>query len=242
MSAEEKKENIDQSASERGRGKVREEDGKATAASLRDWIAEGNERQVRNLPRGSSSVLIPILIRDGAYHVLYEVRAADLHTQPGEICFPGGRIEPGERPLEAAVREAAEELSISRDQIEIIGELEKTVGPGGIAFYSYIGVLNSYDWTWSKDEVERVFTIPLDWIVKHDPEIYRIRLERSFPDDFPYEYVPGGTEYHWRNQYHTVPFYPEAIVRKGDEPVLWGMTARVTYALAQVLRAGRRKD
>ena len=53
------------------------------------------------------------------------------------------------------------------------------------------------------------------------------------------EYVPGGPDYHWRNQYHTVPFYPDAVPRKGDEPVLWGMTARVTYALAGLLREGR---
>ena len=215
--------------------------GTVSASSLRDWITEGHKNQIRNLPRGSAAVLIPILIRDGAYHVLYEVRAAKLHTQPGEICFPGGRIEPGELPLEAAVRGATEELLIHRDQIEIVGELEKTTGPGMIAFYSFIGVLNDYEGTWSEDEVERVFTIPLEWILEHDPDIYKISLERHFPDDFPNEYVPGGPDYHWRNQYHTVPFYPDAVPRKGDEPVLWGMTARVTYALAGLLREGRVK-
>ena len=210
-----------------------------SAASLRSWIDEGHKIQARNLPAGSASVLIPILIRDGACHVLYEVRAAKLHTQPGEICFPGGRIEPGELPLEAAVREAKEELCIREDQIEIVGELETTTGPGGIPFYSYVGILSGYEGSWSGDEVERVFTIPLEWIIEHDPEIYRILLERRFPDDFPYEYVPGGTDYHWRKQYHTVPFYPDAIEREGDEPMLWGMTARVTYAFAQLLRVGK---
>ena len=114
-----------------------------------------------------------------------------------------------------------------------------TGSPGMIAFYSYIGVLNGYEGTWSEDEVERVFTIPLEWILEHDPDIYKIALERHFPDDFPHEYVPGGQDYRWRNQYHTVPFYPDAVPRKGDEPILWGMTARVTYALAGLLRAGR---
>ena len=83
------------------------------------------------------------------------------------------------------MREATEELLIHRDQIEIVGELEKTTGPGMIAFYSFIGVLNDYEGTWSEDEVERVFTIPLEWILEHDPDIYKISLERHFPDDFP---------------------------------------------------------
>ena len=157
--------------------------GTVSASSLRDWITEGHKNQIRNLPRGSAAVLIPILIRDGAYHVLYEVRAAKLHTQPGEICFPGGRIEPGELPLEAAVREATEELLIHRDQIEIVGELEKTTGPGMIAFYSFIGVLNDYEGTWSEDEVERVFTIPLEWILYHLNAIFRtISLMNMFPE------------------------------------------------------------
>jgi hypothetical protein len=140
------------------------------------------------------------------------------------------------------VREAAEELCIQKEQIEIVGELDKTVGPGMIPFYTFVGILDGYGGTWSQDEVERVFTIPLEWILEHDPEIYRIELERHFPDDFPHEYVPGGEGYRWRNQYHTVPFYTDAVPREKDEPVLWGMTARVTYALAELLRAGRKNQ
>ena len=89
--------------------------------NLRAWIAEAEAHKSRALPKGSAAVLIPILIRDGKYHVLYEVRSAKLKTQPGEVCFPGGRIEQGETPGEAAIREACEELCITRDQMEIVG-------------------------------------------------------------------------------------------------------------------------
>ena len=112
--------------------------------NLRAWIAEAEARKSRALPKGSAAVLIPILIRDGKYHVLYEVRSAKLKTQPGEVCFPGGRIEQGETPGEAAIREACEELCITRDQIEIVGALDTTIGPGGIPFYAFIGTLKDY--------------------------------------------------------------------------------------------------
>ena len=254
---------------------------------LRSWISRARERKSRLYPRGSSSVLIPFLIRDGVCHVLYEIRAAKLRSQPGEICFPGGRIEEGETPLETAVREATEELCIDRTGIEIVGSLDDTIGPGAIPLFTYIGVLHDYEGTWSRAEVDRVFTVPLDWILTHDPEIYKIRLMREMPEDFPYEYVPGGRDYRWRDQYYSVPFYPQlptalslfaipgavtadAAVFSGQGhsggrgsdtgseperenmentafndrsgvklPVLWGVTARVTNALAILLREGR---
>ena len=254
---------------------------------LRSWISRARERKSRLYPRGSSSVLIPFLIRDGVCHVLYEIRAAKLRSQPGEICFPGGRIEEGETPLETAVREATEELCIDRTGIEIVGSLDDTIGPGAIPLFTYIGVLHDYEGTWSRAEVDRVFTVPLDWILTHDPEIYKIRLMREMPEDFPYEYVPGGRGYRWRDQYYSVPVYPQlptalslfaipgavtadAAVFSGQGhsggrgsdtgseperenmentafndrsgvklPVLWGVTARVTNALAILLREGR---
>lgn len=188
--------------------------------------------------------MIPFLIRDGAYHVLYEIRAAKLRSQPGEICFPGGRIETGEDPMETAIREATEELCIDRKQIEIVGALDDTIGPGAIPLFTYIGVLHDYEGSRSSAEVDTVFTLPLDWILVNDPDVYKINLERKMPEDFPYEYVPGGRGYRWREQFYSVPFYPQLqtdlslfeVPQTKKMPILWGVTARVTYALARLLR------
>ena len=214
--------------------------------NLRSWIREARERKNRTYPRGSSAVLIPFLIREGGYHVLYEIRAAKLRSQPGEICFPGGRIEAGEKPMETAIREATEELCIDRSRIEIVGALDDTIGPGTVPLYTFIGVLHGYEGTWSRAEVDAVFTQPLDWILANDPDIYRINLKRKMPEDFPYEYVPGGRDYHWREQFYSVPFYPQLqtelsifeVPQTQEVPVLWGVTARVTHALAVLLRGG----
>ena len=77
------------------------------------------------------------------------------------------------------------------------------------------------------------------------------------PEDFPYEYVPGGRDYRWRDQYYSVPFYPQLPTERslfkmpeekkhpaemrdsGPVPTLWGVTARVSYALSVLLREGR---
>jgi len=227
-------------------GAARKSPGAACGENLRSWIREARERKDRAYPRGSSAVLIPFLIRDGAYHVLYEIRAAKLRSQPGEICFPGGRIEAGESPLETAVREATEELCIDRGRIEIVGALDNTIGPGTIPLFTYIALLHDYEGTRSRAEVDAVFTQPLDWILANDPEIYRIDLERKMPEDFPYEYVPGGRDYRWREQFYSVPFYPDLqtdlslfeVPRTQKMPVLWGVTARVTHSLAVLLREG----
>ena len=227
-------------------GAARKSPGAASGENLRSWIREARERKDRAYPRGSSAVLIPFLIRDGAYHVLYEIRAAKLRSQPGEICFPGGRIEAGESPLETAVREATEELCVDRSRIEIVGALDDTIGPGTIPLFTYIALLHDYEGTRSRAEVDVVFTQPLDWILANDPEIYRINLERKMPEDFPYEYVPGGRDYRWREQFYSVPFYPGLqtelslfeVPRTQKMPVLWGVTARVTHSLALLLREG----
>lgn len=66
-------------------------------------------------------MLIPLVEKDGELHLLFEVRAKHMESQPGEICFPGGHVEQGENPKDAALRETFEELGIPTEKIELIG-------------------------------------------------------------------------------------------------------------------------
>ena len=70
------------------------------------------------------AVLVPLVRRRGAAHLLFEVRADTLNRQPGEVCFPGGRIEAGEPPTTCALREMEEELSIPPDAVHLLAELD----------------------------------------------------------------------------------------------------------------------
>ena len=72
---------------------------------------------------GGSAVLVPLVRQNGEYCLLYEIRSAAVH-QPGEVCFPGGKREPGEDAVQCALRETREELSIPESAVTVIGEMD----------------------------------------------------------------------------------------------------------------------
>lgn len=190
-------------------------------------------RQVLNSqpPRlQGAAVLIPLVRTDAGLAIMLEVRARSLSIQPGEVCLPGGGIEPGETPLQAALRETCEELLVSPEQIEVLGELGALDGPGGRALHAFVGELSDYRGTFSPDEVDRTFTLPLQWLVGHDPDVYQVTLEPCYPADYPWDLVPGGRNYPWRARVNEVPFY------RSTDPLVWGATARVLRHFVALLR------
>ena len=70
---------------------------------------------------GEYAILVPLAQWEGKLCLLFETRAETLvGHQPGEVCFPGGRRERGERPVETALRETWEEIGIPPEEIEIL--------------------------------------------------------------------------------------------------------------------------
>lgn len=160
--------------------------------------------------------------------LLFEVRSGNI-VQGGEICFPGGGVEPGESAEEAAVRETMEELLIERDQLELICPMFELTGPAGTEVSSYLGVLNGYNGTFSMDEVSRIFTLPLSWFAAHPAKEYKASLETKLPENFPYDELPGGKQYPFRPVPKTFYFY------ETDYGPLWGMTAQIVHAVLPLL-------
>jgi len=177
-----------------------------------------------------AAVLVPLIQKGGEYHVVFEVRAGSLKTQPGEICFPGGAVERGETPKQAAVRETMEELLISRRQIRVIAPLDVLEAPGAMEIFPFLGALQGYRWSYSEAEVDHTFSVPLRWFAEHEPERYETELVTVPEERFPFEDVPGGHDYHWRRGHYDVYFY------RREEGIIWGMTAKILRSLAEMYR------
>ena len=194
------------------------------AADIRDRLAQAGEAR-----SSGAAVMVPLIPSEDGYEVLFELRAEDIEVQPGEVCLPGGHIEAGEAPLEAALRECGEELLVSREQIEVLGDLGGFPLLSGAPFHAFVGLLEGYAGGFDAAEVARTFTLPLDYFLQTQPAVYDIASSMEFPEDFPFERIPGGRAYPWRSRPHEVPFYLET------EPLVWGLTARVMMRLAQAL-------
>lgn len=169
-----------------------------------------------------AAVIIPIVDVDGKPHILFEKRSSNLPDQPGDICFPGGMVEDGESFKEAAIRECCEELLIDAGQIEMLGQSLAFHAPS-ITIIPYIAKLKEYTYSFSKDEVAEVFTVPLDFFINTAPEKIMVEWGRKLPEDFPFDRIVGGKNYKWRKHKEAVLFY----TYNGNN--IWGNTAKMIY-------------
>ena len=112
------------------------------------------------------ALLVPVWEEAGELSLLFEVRSPSLHTQPGEVCFPGGGAEPGEGPQRAALRETAEELGLVPPMVELGPALPPVRRRAGEQIYPFLGRLCP-GWreglSLGKDEVAEVFSVPLSF-------------------------------------------------------------------------------
>ena len=178
-----------------------------------------------------AAVTIPMLPAGQGYDILFEVRSGNVDSQPGDICLPGGMLEPGETPKEAAVRETMEELLVERQQIEILGLMDVNWTGSGMMMYPYAALLKAYEETFSADEVSEVFCVPLSFFLTTEPEAYRTQAKVIPDENFPYERIHGGENYGWRTRSEKVLFY-----QYGDRTI-WGLTARIMHSFAAIIRA-----
>lgn len=129
-----------------------------------------------------AAVLAPVYDdEDGRAHVVLTRRTLHLRSHAGEVSFPGGRVEPGESLVEAAYREAKEEIGLDPSSIELIGELDHLTTPVSRSFISpYVGALPGRpDTTPNPAEVDAVLYVSLTELT--NPEIYREEIW-AFPD------------------------------------------------------------
>lgn len=160
-----------------------------------------------------AGVLIAIWERPGGAELILTKRSSHLKHHPGQIAFPGGKVDPGDDgPVGAALREAWEEVGLPAAQVQVIGTLPPHETVTGFIVTPVIGLVSgAFHAVPEAGEVEEVFTVPLAHVT--DPDQFRIERRR------------------WRGQwrrYYAVPYGPYYI---------WGATARILRGLAERLRA-----
>ncbi len=106
-------------------------------------------------------------------HVVLTRRSARMRSHTSQVAFPGGRIDPGETALEAALREVREEVGIPSSDVEIFGQLATTTTAVDVApITPFVGSVPSRpQLIASPAEVDRAFTVPLVELLH--PEVYR---------------------------------------------------------------------
>lgn len=167
-----------------------------------------------------AAVLVPILPRESGLDLLFTSRSAELKTHAGQVSFPGGSIDPGESPRDAALREAREEVGLDPSHVELIGELDETpTFVAGFVITPVVGVVQPwaftaagrYPWAPSPAEVAALHELPLRGFVGDK----NLRVEQRERDGLRFDlywYTVEGT-------------------------VVWGATARIVHQLAALTSA-----
>ncbi len=193
------------------------------------WVLEDNLRKSDRIgiigedeDFNKYAVAIPLVFINNELNVLFQVRARNLNNQPGEISFPGGKIEENENSLNAAIRETCEELNIDSNRIEILGSLDFLITQQNKIIYPYVIHIDE-DTTIepSKDEVDHIFFVPLQFFIESEPLIKTIRIYMEPEEEFPYSHMVGAMGYKWIGGRSKVYIY------NYKDNIIWGMTAKI---------------
>ena len=174
------------------------------------------------------AVCIPLIPEGEGFDVLFEVRSGKIPAQPGDVCLPGGSMEPGETPVQTAIREACEELLLDPKQLNVIGPAD-VLREGNVVLRPFAAILTDYDGAFSTQEVAEVFRVPLNYFLTTEPDVFTFPMKYELPEDFPFDRIVGGRRYAWRQDIHSALFY------EYGGHTIWGFTARVMRAFSVML-------
>ena len=168
-----------------------------------------------------AAVLVPLLPRPEGLHVLFTERSKELRTHSGQVSFPGGSVDAGDTSVvDAALREAREEVGLREEHVEVLGTLDDCpTFVTGFVISPVVGVIDPlaftaagrYPWTPSPAEIASLHELPLDGFC--DPG--NLRIEQR---------MAGGVK-------HEIYWYTV------EKTVVWGATARILHQLIELAAA-----
>lgn len=155
---------------------------------------------------------MPLIWRDGRWQLIYTLRSSMLHDHSGQVSFPGGSWEPHDKDIiETALRESWEEIGLNPKAVRVLGKMPAMEMVTNFIVTPVVGVC---DWptalTVNPDEVDRVFSIPLDWLADVQNRYYQVH------------------NYHG-GEFEVLYFKPY------DGETVWGATAMMTLDFLKLL-------
>jgi len=168
-----------------------------------------------HLPPGGfarAAALVPLHEKDGEPHLLLTRRPKHMRRHAGQLSVPGGRIDPGEAPLDAALREAEEEIGLRRAHADVLGRLSETlVLQTAFRLTPWVAsVPYPYPYAAEPGEVDEILHVPLSALER--PGVHRVEPREAYGMSLDVHYFTVG------------------------EDVLWGATARIVWELLGVWR------
>lgn len=183
------------------------------------WLPESTGETLLN-PESSfkpASVLLAIVVRSDGLHVLLTERAAHLQHHPGQISFPGGRVDVDDLSAEhTALREAQEEIGLHASQIEILGNLPDYFTGTGFAVTPVVALVHPpMNLQAQASEVASIFEVPLAFLMASENHQMR-QLQMQ---------LPSGLQ---TRTFYAMPY---------QDHFIWGATAGILRNLFHFLRA-----
>jgi 8-oxo-dGTP pyrophosphatase MutT (NUDIX family) len=199
-------------------------DGNPAARGMRsdyDLNLDAKKFELKDVPRRDAAVLVPIVDHPdhlGGATVLLTKRTDHLSKHPGQISFPGGSVDPGDRDaVHTALRETEEEIGLDASYIKIAGRLDGYRTGTGFEIVPVVGLVTpGFSLTLQVDEVADSFEVPLAFF-----------LDRA--NHIKESAVWQGTKRH----YYTMPYPGRRI---------WGATAAMLVNLCDVLDAVKKGE
>lgn len=151
-----------------------------------------------------AGVLVPVIDGDTP-SLLYVLRSKHLPTHAGEVAFPGGKREAGDKTLwDTALRESREEVDLDSSQLQLLGQLDRTMSRFGLEVTPCVALLSeAARWKISSPETERIFTVPIEQLLYREPDAVDV-------------FQRGDAQYR-------LPRW-----KAGEGMEIWGLTAQVT--------------
>ncbi len=181
---------------------------RATATRVSDDAPGAQRLEPEALARArSAAVLLPIVNRGQRLSVLLTLRASDLRAHSGQVAFPGGKIDPGEAPRDAALREANEEIGLEERFVEPLGWLDPLFTGTGFRIAPLVALIDpTFAVKINTSEVDEVFETPFAFLM--NPANHRLeerewqgRRRRFYAMPHEGRYIWGATAGILRNLY-----------------------------------------